>query len=165
MDNRKIFPYVDNNSHSQFVDEVRKFNKNEIGWKAAFIWKNGEQHPVIIKLMIPRSAMRTCYRDKISEKYAKHRCDHAKVLGFYSYYSGRELKNIEHAKSFYDHAMRYRKGLMVWPINNIFSKQLFVCDRGIHYFYSKKSALIYMDSVSSFYRVKPRYNHIAYDDV
>ena len=146
-----------------------KTKTDRIGWKGAYIIKlqdkkSGylEPYPVLVKLRIPYDSHRTVYYDVNSELYAKHRCDAAEVLGFYSYYTGKELKkpflgcpkdDVNAAYSLFSDEPIYVKGHLIFP--DSYDYNPFVCSNGIHYFYEKESALIYMDwQCESDYRLR-----------
>ena len=136
-----------------------KTKTDRIGWKGAYIIKlknkeSGylEPYPVLVKLRIPYNSRRTVYCDSDFERYAKHRCDALEVLGFYSYYTGKELEkpflgcpkdDVNAAYSLYSDEPIYIKGHLIFP--DSYDINPFVCSNGIHYFYEKESALIYMD--------------------
>ena len=143
--------------------------KEEIGWKVCV---NSLSQPVLVKLLIPEDANRTWYINKKHEKYSKHRCARAKVLGFYSYYTGKEVteqykKDNLYVYSMRDYSFKYIPGDWVksrWGHmdNSIYySLSIKVCDSGIHYFRTKESAYMWADlSVASafpFY-CSPRHN-------
>lgn len=146
-----------------------KTKTDKIGWKCAYIIKlknkeSGylEPYPVLVKLRIPYNSRRTVYCDSDFERYAKHRCDAVEVLGFYSYYTGKELKkpflgcpkdDVNAAYSLYSDEPIYVKGYRIFP--DSYDIKPFVCSNGIHYFYEKESALIYMDwQCDSDYRLR-----------
>lgn len=126
---------------------------DKIAWKGAYLRlddnKTGKkiEYPVLIKLLIPQDAVRTHYCNKFFEQYAKHRCSHAKVLGFYSYYTGKELikYNDKIARSVYNNVPLYEIGSYVRP--DMYSWRLSACAHGIHFFWSKTSALLYLDQM------------------
>ena len=154
----KAYSYSLGFHSNTYVNKIGMSNVDQIGWKGAYyIDKNGTKQPVLVKLLIPKSSIRTKYVNSLEEKYAKHRCDCAKVLGFYSYYNGNELKNVKVAISFSDNDFYYRKNRYVRPVRK-FSKEVLVCASGVHYFYSKTSAFVYMDyfSLSLTYNFKTR---------
>ena len=140
------------------IDGIHTSKEGQIGWKGAFIRKNDKVYPVIVKLWIPKNAWRTTYDDKISEKYAKHRCSRAKVLGFYSYYTGKKLKSILKARSFHTGNEEYFLNKYSYPDD--FSKMELVCASGIHYYNTKKSASTYVDFQMLFRLGKMRRNSI-----
>ena len=157
-------------------------HEDVIGWKGGFYivfdekLGAGKYMPVLIKLLIPKHAFRTAYFDRYHEKYSKHRCSQAKVLGFYSYYTGKEIKNLYGAYSFYastvfdteplsngvtscrfrDVHLEYFKDRDVLP--NRYDSGYQICAGGIHYFYEKRSALLYLDQEILGWHMKPRYN-------
>ena len=144
--------------------------KEEIGWKVCI---NSLSQPVLVKLLIPEDANRTWYKNKKHEKYSKHRCARAKVLGFYSYYTGKEVteqykKDNLYVYSMLDNSFKYIPGNWVVPRwkkfmdNSIYySLSLGVCNSGIHYFRTKESAYMWADlhvvSAFTFY-CSPRHN-------
>lgn len=155
------------------TEELTKTDK--IGWKGAYFIKKGKNGvvwawPVLVKLRIPYTSFRTKYSEPNWERYAKHRCSSAKVLGFYSYYTGKELKkplssysngisNIDAAYSFFTDEPIYKKGETVIP--DEYDTHIFVCSTGIHYFYEKESALIYLDwQFSKQYNLRKNCYHI-----
>ena len=144
VDRKGIFAYVAGLYERYSVDNISTSKKDQIGWKGAFIWKDNKVYPVIVKLWIPKKALRTVYDDKMNEKYSKHRCSHAKVLGFYSYYTGKEIKSVLKARSFHTGNEEYFLNSYSFPDN--FSKAPAVCASGIHYFNTKESASIYVDN-------------------
>ena len=118
--------------------------KDMIAWKGAYIHvKHRGIIPVLVKLLIPAGTLRTQYSVKGQEKYSKHRCERAKVLGFYSYYTGKKLKTVYNACSFYTDTPMYTIGKMVRP--GWYSTQKHICAPGIHYFNTKACAMIYVD--------------------
>lgn len=139
--------------------------EDTIGWKAAF-YKNdkGQNTPVLIKLKIPAGARRLRYNDPLKEKYAKHRCECASVLGYYSYYTGKEIKNLYTVRSLCaSDSLYYFDGHghhLKFP--DRYDQSYNVCSNGLHYFNTKESALMYMDNYIAWsfdYRVfKPRKN-------
>lgn len=138
--------------------------EDKIGWKAAF-YKNdkGQNIPVLIKLKIPAGARRLRYNDPLKEKYAKHRCERVIVLGFYSYYTGKEIKNLFCVNSLCASDYHYYLGAFGHSeFPDKYTESLNVCSNGLHYFNTKESALIYMDNHIAWsfdYRVfKPRKN-------
>ena len=119
-------------------------DKDMIAWKGAYIYaKHRGMIPVLVKLLIPAGTPRTQYYAKDLEKYSKHRCARAKVLGFYSYYTGKKLKTVYNARSFYTDTQMYTIGKTVLP--SWYSKQKHICATGIHYFNTKECAMIYID--------------------
>ena len=119
-------------------------DKDMIAWKGAYVCvKRRGMIPVLVKLLIPAGALRTQYSVKGQEKYSKHRCSQAKVLGFYSYYTGKKLKTVYNACSFYTKTPMYRIGNTAVPSS--YSKQKQICAPGIHYFNTKECAMIYVD--------------------
>ena len=153
-------------TYSFCIDYMCDSNTDIIAWKAGYYRE--KETPILIKLMIPKDALRTHYKDKEPEKYCKHRCSKAKVLGFYSYYTGKELKSVDKAHSMViingkdglNTRFEYRKGTMVYP--DTFCTELSVCSNGIHYFNNKQSAFYYMDSILglSDHRIR-RYSHLV----
>lgn len=158
-------------------------SEDVIGWKGGFYIKHNiktgiyEYIPVLIKLLIPKYAFRTAYSNPDNAKYSKHRCSEAKVLGFYSYYTGREIKYLNGAYSFFGTTVlenepfigdemytcsfktiffEYFKNRIALP--NCYDRGLSVCSNGIHYFYEKQSALLYLDQEVPGWCMKPRYN-------
>ena len=139
---RAVFPQ--SVTHA-WVNNIERAKQPMIGYKAAFIrYKNGKLKPCIVKLLIPVDALYTIYYYKIDEKYGKHRCELAKVIGFLSYYTGKEIKVTKAHSIFYKHFC-YELGEYVYPGN--FSVTFYTCSSGIHYFNFLESARCYMDSV------------------
>ena len=135
-------------------------DEDQIGWKGAYIY-DGKKHkckPILVKLYIPASAQRTRYYTENHERYSKHRCEVAKVLGFYSYYTGKELKSVKEALSFFTGTNMYQKDCFVFP--TYYSYRNIVCGQGIHFFYEKKCALMYLDYMGSEYNYKLRKNNM-----
>lgn len=132
----------------------------EIGWKGAYTFdtKKLTYIPVLVKLLIPADSLRTKYYSDNAEQYSKHRCSVAIVLGFYSYYTGRELKKVVNATSFFTDETLYFKGAPVSP--NHYSCAKVVCGQGIHYFYNKECALLYLDKKCNGYGWKLRKNNM-----
>ena len=126
--------------------------KNDrIGWKGAYMFTINNPYcvePVLVKLRIPYKAYRTKYENSTHERYCKHRCSRAEVLGFYSYYTGKELNTDiildKIVWSLWTGTPYYIKGKMVRP-NLYYNLGSEVCGSGIHYFYEKESALMYLD--------------------
>ena len=119
-------------------------DKDMIAWKGAYISvKHRGMVPVLVKLLIPAGAPRTQYSVKGQEKYSKHRCARAKVLGFYSYYTGKKLKTVYNARSFFTDTQMYTIGKTVLPASYSIQRQ--ICAPGIHYFNTKECAMIYLD--------------------
>ena len=142
-------------SHVGFfwLDDSKVVSSNDkIAWKGGYFYlkddKTGKMvtYPVLIKLLIPKDAYRTHYRDKEFEQYGKHRCSYAKVLGFYSYYNGKELTKYDNetAHAIFNHAPLYKKGWEIKPDG--YDTTSNVCGRGIHFFWDKTSALMYLDN-------------------
>ena len=167
-----LYDYIFGRFERSSCDAHLKFKEDVIGWKAGHIIKkdkNGDDYsyPVIIKLLIPYDATRTYYADSSLEKYGKHRCERATVLGFYSYYTGKELKNLNEAYAFYGyHPSRcfiYLKGATVVPDDYRGEGGYFpgpwVCDGGIHFFYKKECAFAWMDYMADGYGVLRRKNN------
>ena len=119
-----------------FANNILYRTSDQIAWKGAFIWKKGRKYPVIIKLLIPKDAARTVHYDKTKEAYCKHRCQYAIVKGFYSYYTGNELKSISYAHSFADKSYIYKIDTVAKPFLD-FSLTLYTCESGIHFYKSK----------------------------
>lgn len=138
--------------------------EDKIGWKAAFYRNNkGLNTPVLIKLKIPAGARRLRYNDSLKEKYAKHRCERVIVLGFYSYYTGKEIKNLSCASSLCASGYHYYLGAFGHSeFPDKYDESYKVCSNGLHYFNTKESALMYMDNYITWsfnYRAfKPRKN-------
>ena len=153
---QKIFDHIVGINERSGVDKFLKIEEDRIVWKGGFICKNDCKYPVLIKLLIPKGTVTTAYDEPFYEKYAKHRCARAKVLGFYSYYNGQELKNISSSYAFYTARATYFLGHYVIP--DYFSKLEVVCEHGIHYFNAKESALIYLDFECDYIRIKRRQN-------
>ena len=128
----------------------------KIGWKGAYAFdvKTWKHTPVLVKLAIPADALRTMYYTDGAEKYSKHRCSYVQVLGFYSYYTGKELKKVSEARSFFTMKTTYMKGALAFPGH--YSYRNAVCGQGIHYFYNKESALIYLDNICNEHDYKLR---------
>lgn len=130
-------------------------SKDMIGWKVVFMPKfNSEPGlkyithytPILAKLRIPHSAHRTKYNDPLKERYAKHRCELVEVIGYYSYYTGKEIKQlIAPPMSFEDPRFRYPSALPEYVIPDYYDSSLRICSHGIHFFYEKQSALIWGD--------------------
>ena len=167
MDARKVYSYAVGKHSGIYANEIKKEEEDQIGWKGAFIRLGDSIHPVgdtrcpvLVKLSIPKDAWRTFFKDKTREKYSKHRCSYAKVLGFYSYYTGKELKNVRCAYSFFDCWFEYRKDFNVFTKDNSFGSSLRICERGIHYFNTKESARVYMDYSAEFKNFPIRANHV-----
>ena len=150
----EIFEIVYRNSPRVADSAIRKCKEEEeIGWK---LCKDTRGEPVLVKLLIPTRAYRTWYKDPYHEKYAKHRCSRAKVLGFYSYYTGKEVtdkykKNCWHVFSIHDKSFQYVPGTTVFPEWGgqrnplLYSRSCGVCDSGIHYFKTKESVYMWAD--------------------
>ena len=166
-----LYDYIFGRWERSSCDAHLKFKNDAIGWKAGHIIKkdkNGDDYsyPVIIKLKIPYNATRTYYADSSLEKYGKHRCECAEVLGFYSYYTGEELTDLGEAYAFYGyHPSRrfvYLKGSLVVPENCGSERGYFngpwVCDGGIHFFYEKECAFAWMDYMADSYDILRRKN-------
>lgn len=135
-----------------WLDDAKVVSSDDkIAWKGGYFYltddKTGEKitYPVLIKLLIPKDAYRTHYLDKDFERYAKHRCSYAKVLGFYSYYTGKKLTGYDNetAYTIYDGKPLYKIGFGVKP--DAYTVANYVCGHGIHFFWSKTSALLYLD--------------------
>lgn len=152
------------------ADSVIHKGEEEIGWKVCI---NSYFEPVLVKLLISKDANRTWYKNKKYEKYSKHRCSQAKVLGFYSYYTGKEVteqykKGNCYAYSLRDNSFRYIPGEWVKPRWAYMENSLYysfspkVCDSGIHYFKTKESAYMWADlHVTNhvvFISCRPRHN-------
>ena len=136
--------YVTGAVSTQLNTALHVEDKDMIAWKGAYICvKHRGMIPVLVKLLIPAGVPRTQYSVKGQEKYSKHRCAQAKVLGFYSYYTGKKLKTVYTACSFYTDMPMYTIGKMVLP--SWYSKQKHICAEGIHYFNTKACAMIYVD--------------------
>ena len=128
--------------------------KNDrIGWKGAYMFTIDNPYyttptPVLVKLRIPYRAHRTKYENPVHEKYCKHRCSRAEVLGFYSYYTGKELNTDiildKIVWSLWTGTPYYVKGEMIRP-TRYYDFEPEICGSGIHYFYEKESALMYLD--------------------
>ena len=143
------------------VRTAHQMTTNEkIGWKGAYIFdaKKLIYTPVLVKLSIPEGALRTVYYSDNAEQYSKHRCSVAIVLGFYSYYTGRELKKVANASSFFTGESLYFKGAPVFPYH--YSYRNIVCGQGIHYFYNKECALLYLDEMCNERGYKLRKNNM-----
>lgn len=135
-----------------WLDDAKVVSSDDkIAWKGGYFYLTDDKtgkivtYPVLIKLSIPKDAYRTHYGNKDCEQYAKHRCSYAKVLGFYSYYTGKELTKYDNetAHTMFDCIPRYKKGLCVKPDEYTISNC--VCGHGIHFFWSKTSAMLYLD--------------------
>lgn len=136
--------YVTGATSTQLNTALHVEDKDMIAWKGAYIHvKHRGMIPVLVKLLIPAGTSRTQYSVKGQEKYSKHRCARAKVLGFYSYYTGKKLKTVYTACSFYTDTQMYTIGKLVLPSS--YSKQKQICAPGIHYFNTKECAMIYVD--------------------
>ena len=153
LSKKEIYNYVYGDSPKVADSAIRKCEEEEIGWK---LCKDNRGEPVLVKLLIPTRAYRTYYKDPYCEKYCKHRCSRAKVLGFYSYYTGKEVtelykKNRLHVFSTHNRDFEYVLGVTVLPEWGgqrsllFYSKNLAVCDAGIHYFKTKESAYMWAD--------------------
>ena len=163
-----IFHFVYKDSPTRANSVIHK-GKEEIGWKVCII---NSRQPVLVKLLIPRNAYRTLYRNKYYEKYSKHRCSEAKVLGFYSYYTGKEIteqykKGVHYVESMYNRSFRYIPNDWVKPewacfqSSSYYSRSNKVCDSGIHYFKTKESAYMWADLnvlMNSIFCCQPRYS-------
>ena len=141
----EIFMFVYKGA-SSFADNVARIGEEEIGWKVCV---NSLSQPVLVKLLSPKDAYRTSYKNTHYEKYSKHHCSKAKVLGFYSYYTGKEVteqyKNGNcYAHSLRDNSFRYIPNDWVKP-RLYYSFSTNVCDSGIHYFRTKESAYMWAD--------------------
>ena len=158
VNRQKIFDHILGGNERSTVDRILKIKEDQIAWKGAYIWKNGCRYPypVLIKLLIPKDTVTTAYDEPFYEKYAKHRCSRAKVLGFYSYYTGKKLKNVFSAHSFHTAMKIYFLDHYVFPES--FSRLEIVCGHGIHYFNAKESALIYLDDECNYIQAKRRRN-------
>lgn len=140
------------------ADHVLRATDNEIGYKVCYYCdSDGINIPVIIKLQILKNAWRTVYSDPFLERYAKHRCDIAKVIEFISYYTGKTIAFEGPAFSIWTSKFSYSKGLIVYPEDR-FDFSSTVCGSGIHYFKHKKSALIYADALCRREHFKMRIN-------
>lgn len=124
-----------------WCDGISAGAEKQIVYKAAIVRKNGKIKPVIIELELPKKALRTYYKYPYAEKYGKHRCSFAKVIGFRSYYTGRPIK-IDSARSLM-YAFYYYKNQAVFPGD--FNNSLMACSSGIHYFNNLESARCYAD--------------------
>lgn len=143
--------------------------EEEIGWKVCI---DDNCEPVLVKLLIPKEAYRTWYRNKKYEEHSKHRCSKAIVLGFYSYYTGKEVtkqyeKNDNRVYSMCNRSFRYCQNDWVLPEWShtqsvlYYSRSTKVCDSGIHYFKTKESAYMWADLnvfANSIFCCRPRYN-------
>lgn len=139
-----MYNYVTGATSTQLNTASYSEYKDMIAWKGAYIHvKHRGMIPVLVKLLIPAGTLRTQYSVKGQEKYSKHRCAKAKVLGFYSYYTGKKLKNVYNAYSFYTDTQFYTIGKTVLPA--WYSRQKCICAPGIHYFNTKACAMIYVD--------------------
>lgn len=148
---RDIFPKAINIDK---IDGIKRIRQPTIGYKAAFIYyKNGKLKPCIVKLLIPAGARYTFYRDESYEKYGKHRCTCAQVIGFLSYYTGKEIK-VTKAYSIFYNWFCYELGKVVRPTN--FSIINSTCAGGIHYFNSLEAARCYIDSILCSYKYEFR---------
>lgn len=166
-----LYDYIFGRFERSSCDAHLKFKEDAIGWKVGHIIKkdkNGDDYsyPVIIKLKIPNDARRTYYADSYLERYGKHRCECAEVLGFYSYYTGEELTDLKEVYAFYGYHLSrrfvYVKGSRVVPNEyggegGCFSGP-WTCDGGIHFFYEKDCAFAWMDYMADGYDVLRRKN-------
>lgn len=85
--------YVTGAASTMLNTATHSEDKDMIAWKGAYIYvEHRGRIPVLVKLLIPAGTYRTQYHNTDFERYAKHRCSKAKVLGFYSYYTGKKLK-------------------------------------------------------------------------
>lgn len=130
---------------------MAKSTHKSYGYKMGVIkYKNGKLNPCIIKLEIPKEALRTEYATSTLNKFGKHRCSKARVLGFYSYYTGKKIK-INEARSSFDSKFIYKLGETIYPDSFNMDFDMHdeigwpVCAEGIHYFTNMKCAGFYAD--------------------
>ena len=139
---RHVFPKV---MTAAWADNIIRTKQPIIGYKAAFIeYKNGKLKPCIVKLSIPASALYTIYYREPYEKYGKHRCASAVVIGFLSYYTGKEIK-VTKARSIFYNYFYYKLSDYIFPA--YFSVSCSTCAGGIHYFNFLEAARCYMDNI------------------
>lgn len=146
----KIYPLC---RHADWSDYRPK--KDMIGWKVVFITMfNSEigseygpyQVPILAKIRITSFTNRTKYNNPLEERYAKHRCGLAKVIGYYSYYTGKEIKKlIAPPRSSEVPSFRYPSVLPGYVVPDYYDYGTSICSHGIHFFYEKQSALIWGD--------------------
>ena len=156
--------------------------KNMIGWKVVFIRRISLSTdspiddeiglsyadkfvPILAKLRISAKTCRTKYNDPLKEKYGKHRCSRAEVIGYYSYYTGRKIKvPTERIESCNNSLFSYPHKLPADVIPNRYDPTTHICSSGIHFFYEKQSALIWGDIVCAHNGLVLRKNPVSIYD-
>ena len=111
-----------------------------IGYKRAFgIAKdiNHERVDIIIKLLIPKDALRSSSIDR------KCRCSKAVVMGFYDPDTQEEISDvIDHGVSLSDPSFEYKLNSVVYP-HSFNTNRWLICASGLHFFMNFKEAVEY----------------------
>ena len=113
-----------------------KWEPQHIGYKACYVGTTC----VIVKLEILGIDNENRTKRRFPKKYAKHRCEKAKVLDIWDPVT---MKKYHEAESVHDPDFKYRVGKIVEPLDSFDMDLNNECSTGIHYFLTYECAIGY----------------------